>query len=138
MKETMFGIRQRCFHCCRPFQLGLSLRVLVPHEERVNMGFFQIHKTGKACAHSKPVKPSVQGGEYSMCISHITVRLFMHDNRKLKGLKLLFITLILYYCVPTRPNISLNIILFLGHWQMPSKDFFFLLLLLNRCRSLLP
>lgn len=92
MKEAVFGIRQRCFYCHRPFSVGLSLRVSVLHEESVNKGFFQIHKTGKACAHSKPVKPTVQDGEYSMCISHITVRLFMHDNRKLKGLKLLFYT----------------------------------------------
>lgn len=59
MKETMTGIRQRCVHCCRAFSLGLSLRVPVLHEERVNMDFFQIHKTGKARAHSKPVKPPV-------------------------------------------------------------------------------
>lgn len=54
------------------------------------MGFFQISNTGKVYAHPRSVKPSVQGGEYSMCISHSAVRLFMHDNRKLKGLRLLF------------------------------------------------
>lgn len=54
------------------------------------MSFLQISDTDKVYAHPRPVKRSIQGDEYSVYFAHPTVRLFMHGNRKLKGLKLLF------------------------------------------------
>lgn len=71
MKEALFRIRQGCTSIEGTFPLDLALRGSVFHEERGNMGFFQISYIGKACDCRRPNKFCVEGTEYSMCISHV-------------------------------------------------------------------
>lgn len=57
--------------------------------------------------------PFIQNGEYSVPIGTLTVRVLMHDNRKLKRLNVMLSDP--NYIVSTHPNISLNIIVFPKH-----------------------
>lgn len=54
--------------------------------------------------------PFIQSGEYSVPMWTLTVRMFMHDNRKLTRLNVMLSDP--NYVVPIHPNISLNIIVF--------------------------
>lgn len=114
MKEALFWIGR--YSCWRHAHYDSALGVSAPRGEGASADFFQRSTTGKAGAHPRSVKPPVHGVEYSMWTSHSTVRLFMHDNRELLGLKCVFMfSDLILLCVHS--NISLNII-FLGHWQL--------------------